>query len=212
MGSNANVAPYNRFNPRSPRGERPAARRSRPPIPCVSIHAPLAGSDTALGSTWVGNHVSIHAPLAGSDYRAVARFRSRRCFNPRSPRGERHFSPTIVGESRTFQSTLPSRGATRLSTALMTPCTFQSTLPSRGATRPPTAHRPRHRRFNPRSPRGERRVRGGGVRHPRRSFNPRSPRGERRPRSRRYRGVGRFQSTLPSRGATFGSSYVALVT
>ena len=56
--------------------------------------------------------------------------------------------------------------------------------------------------FNPRSPHGERR----GC--PRRSctcaphFNPRSPHGERRPSIRWRSCAGRFQSTLPARGAT----------
>ena len=78
--------------------------------------------------------------------------------------------------------------------------------------------------FNPRSPRGERRRRGGNLQSlliisihaPREGsdddrqitwddlsdFNPRSPRGERRGPESGIVQRGRFQSTLPARGAT----------
>ena len=78
--------------------------------------------------------ISIHAPLAGSDPRNLFPLLRRRYFNPRSPRGERRRCPSLSGHVWLFQSTLPSRGATRfyLQTALVHK--FQSTLPSRGAT------------------------------------------------------------------------------
>ena len=78
-----------------------------------------------------------------------------------------------------FQSTLPTRGATRLSSATRSIWAFQSTLPARGAT---TAQ-------HPDSP-----ARG--------HFNPRSPHGERRGQPREPKGSKSFQSTLPARGAT----------
>ena len=78
------------FNPRSPRGERPepvsanylisrfqstlpsrGATRHTPEllIHCaISIHAPLAGSDSVLVCDFLAVIISIHAPLAGSDY------------------------------------------------------------------------------------------------------------------------------------------------
>ena len=103
------------------------------------------------------------------------------------------------------------------------PLIFQSTLPARGATcgRPESAghwtisiHTPREgsddrlqagpcggNHFNPHSPRGERHRAAGGPPEEK-DFNPHSPRGE-----RRFGGVvmdrkGKFQSTLPARGAT----------
>ena len=101
-----------------------------------------------------------------------------------------------------FQSTLPARGATRalvddasiIQISIHAPRTgsdvgshsaaysanvFQSTLPARGATSAESVTRRRSRNFNPRSPHGERPLRGIAV----------------APRSQ-------FQSTLPARGAT----------
>ena len=102
----------------------------------VSTHAPLAGSDLSGGlvvSVVIG--VSTHAPLAGSDCMAVAmRVREqwfqltlplrgatgiapsrrwlKRCFNSRSPCGERHVGMPHTVAVEVFQLTLPLRGAT----------------------------------------------------------------------------------------------------
>ena len=125
--------PHN-FNPRSPRGERHRLALFYLPRGVISIHAPLAGSDgITIGfirvdpyfnprsprgerpRTWsrraLWTVISIHAPLAGSD----------------------GFPPHWTDLNASFQSTLPSRGATW-------------TTSIRNATR----------YFNPRSPRGER--------------------------------------------------------
>ena len=124
--------------------------------------------------------ISTHAPRTGSDALLRARRRDRHDFNPRSPHGERRFL---------------LRG------------------------------RLVHSDFNPRSPHGERPrgERGAGSR--RHDFNPRSPHGERQqaikmaqhydaisthaPRTGSDAGAtspdtttGRFQPTLPARGAT----------
>ncbi len=56
--------------------------------------------------------------------------------------------------------------------------------------------------FNPRSPRGERPIIRKTVK-PIMNFNPRSPRGERPPQNIWIPWGRKFQSTLPSRGATF---------
>ena len=56
--------------------------------------------------------------------------------------------------------------------------------------------------FNPRSPRGERRLNNFRKLPNVGDFNPRSPRGERPPFAIGYLLISRFQSTLPSRGAT----------
>ena len=103
----------NGFNPRSPCGERHLAADVLAPAVGFQPTLPLRG---ATASAWSVQHrrtVSTHAPLAGSDAHDAAgcacaalfqptlplrgatcpmrqRPRSRRCFNPRSPCGERH--------------------------------------------------------------------------------------------------------------------------
>ena len=160
-------------------GSDPAAYHQEP-SPSISIHAPLAGSDTyrtqILGSLVNFNprsprgerpliterikremEISIHAPLAGSDRALMTCILMTSDFNPRSPRGERRSCGHLILSCKRFQSTLPSRGATRLIEDLNTNIaisihaplagsdadraphtrpytTFQSTLPSRGAT------------------------------------------------------------------------------
>ena len=144
------------FNPRSPCGERPRLapechrfRYFNPRSPCgerlmetprnsdnydISIHAPLAGSDSLVflclcvvlisihaplaGSDQRGYHaialatISIHAPLAGSDHKTRYPKRGNTHFNPRSPCGERPAPETTHLIRYGFQSTLPLRGAT----------------------------------------------------------------------------------------------------
>jgi len=102
--------------------------------------------------------VSIHAPRAGSDVSLTKYATSFESFNPRSPRGERPWSWSLVRSPGEFQSTLPARGATgadgltmgvpRVSIhapragsdvvclgAVGPSLEFQSTLPARGATK-----------------------------------------------------------------------------
>ena len=101
--------------------------------------------------------ISIHAPRAGSDAAMGDKNETKLYFNPRSPCGERRqpFGAALI--EPVFQSTLPVRGATRYVFVLYTvpiisihapragsdgrlrresisPCVFQSTLPVRGAT------------------------------------------------------------------------------
>ena len=123
-----------------------------------------------------------------------------------------------------FQSTLPSRGATAAVPAVPTQILFQSTLPSRGATRPESRSKGVDRYFNPRSPRGERRHRPETVVQPAQISIHAPLAGSDRIIRRCSKsalisihaplagsdggygvplhGQGRFQSTLPSRGAT----------
>ncbi len=104
----------------------------------ISIHAPLAGSDgSGFCTASLRSYISIHAPLAGSDSERGSDMRKAQInFNPRSPRGER---PNLAGSplhNMIFQSTLPSRGATKcLKPLVLSQYLFQSTLPSRGATK-----------------------------------------------------------------------------
>ena len=173
-------------------------------------------------------------------------------FNPRSPHGERHDAtqPTImqliisthaprtgsdvlrrdyIGIKRTFQPTLPARGATYGANRETERSLFQPTLPARGATRggghrgqgqtisthAPRTGSDRHSagrwcrltwNFNPRSPHGERRLLPlRRVVHP--DFNPRSPHGERHLKAFRLPWPSGFQPTLPARGATHTANF-----
>ena len=104
---------------------------------------------------------------------------------------------------RTFQSTLPARGATFSDQATCRWQTiFQSTLPARGAT----AHQRAHgiaQTISIHAPRTGSDTTAGRAFTRQRDFNPRSPHGERRQRIwKNPRQQTQFQSTLPARGAT----------
>ena len=146
------------FNPRSPCGERlPAARAAREkcvfqstlPVrgaTCGAFFAvtasfqfqstlPVRGATLSGYDSELYSHISIHAPRAGSD----AHIHHLQSF------------------AFLFQSTLPVRGATsRLAILALRGLRFQSTLPVRGATTRYARGANRIRRFNPRSPCGER--------------------------------------------------------
>ena len=146
--------------------------------------------------------ISIHAPLAGCDHSACSRRRSRRYFNPRTPCGVRHVpagccatvaiisihaplagcdprgDPARDGRNP-FQSTHPLRGATNPRYPHIAVALFQSTHPLRGATTMAVAASATRRNFNPRTPCGVRRGRGGFRFQPA-NFNPRTPCGVRR--------------------------------
>ena len=153
-------------------------------------------------------------------------------FNPRSPHGERPSIAYTGMDQKTFQSTLPARGATGTTSARHIAYIFQSTLPARGATVRPSGRRIPACHFNPRSPHGERRISKESARkfmrisiHAPRTgsdgssvslariafdFNPRSPHGERRFHSIQAPSLDLFQSTLPARGATRTEACAAL--
>ena len=170
---------YN-FNPRSPHGERQAtiaqldnktAFQSTLPargatIPYIdklvnskiSIHAPRTGSDIINGLMARGGAISIHAPRTGSDCKS----RSKRL------------------SKRTFQSTLPARGATDPLTNVAISCGSISIHAPRTGSDRNTSH----------------------TISTQEHFNPRSPHGERLKYQRDVNIVIKFQSTLPARGAT----------
>ena len=148
------LCPY--FNPRSPCGERLLKREGeacyvafQSTLPLrgathrhtqrgnrysISIHAPLAGSDSGPVGSVANLTISIHAPLAGSDLPARPYTNPRRNFNPRSPCGERPLGLIPYDMALVFQSTLPLRGATLSASVVGLGFIFQSTLPLRGAT------------------------------------------------------------------------------
>ena len=117
-GCDHRFAPYQDrhgcFNPRTPRGVRPSVTII-PRMICMfqSTH-PSRGATGIRTVFQYAEQVSIHAPLAGCDSALCCARSDPSCFNPRTPRGVRRppFRPLPV--HRTFQSTHPSRGATAL--------------------------------------------------------------------------------------------------
>ena len=125
--------------------------------------------------------ISIHAPREGSDRACNTAYNFLDNFNPRSPRGERRLPLPVKGATVNISIHAPREGSDAAS--VLTPSfrpAFQSTLPARGATLPfghireefgISIHAPREGSdsiscdrdknagdFNPRSPRGERRM------------------------------------------------------
>ncbi len=190
------------FNPRAPRG----ARRT-----------------TQARKNLVG-YVSIHAPRVGRDVSQAASCRGGCGFNPRAPRGARR--EPILEEVREdeFQSTRPAWGATNQFDNYPATPEFQSTRPAWGATRAGlrsgrqqavSIHAPRVGRdsmrflqprcwhcFNPRAPRGARRMlRLNQLGQKTVSIH--APRvGRDRRASHRSQRIRPFQSTRPAWGAT----------
>ena len=169
----------------------------------ISIHAPRAGSDGTMQASTTTKEISIHAPRAGSDWRILR--------------------PLISGSL--FQSTLPVRGATSncilgrpaTSISIHAPragsdvrgaiCLARSPYisihaPRAGSDRVSVARLQLGWNFNPRSPCGERPQRAAHIGDAG-YFNPRSPCGERLGVWKLDPIPGRFQSTLPVRGATW---------
>ena len=100
------------FNPRSPCGERLSlfANRSRSLV--FQSTLPVRGATYTMHSFGEYPRISIHAPRAGSDGHARYLFPCAAYFNPRSPCGERLICLGLPRSTRSFQSTLPVRGAT----------------------------------------------------------------------------------------------------
>ncbi len=106
------------FNPRAPRGARPAMCIPARLLCCFNPRAPRGARHVRPGSKGKPHHVSIHAPRAGRDQGNRADAHTDQGFNPRAPRGARR-TPTRQSIPITwFQSTRPARGATPL-TALI---------------------------------------------------------------------------------------------
>ncbi len=167
------------FNPRSPHGERRTGLQMNDTPKRFQSTLPARGATAPAGTGARNSRISIHAPRTGSDPGRTAPTKMQSHFNPRSPHGERPKGGEGRGKACKFQSTLPARGATRLTRAGSGTGRFQSTLPARGATCLQSAierdvsisiHAPRTgsdaerwpllsglQYFNPRSPHGERR-------------------------------------------------------
>ena len=216
------------FNPRTPRGVRQLSTPKVVQAIRISIHAPREGCDFCLfAQTAEGIMISIHAPREGCDSGQSVVCRCPCHFNPRTPRGVRliYFRRLAKAMAARISIHAPREGCDNISTeTIEVSNAFQSTHPARGATAWPPALRRCNHYFNPRTPRGVRRVYDGAgprndgisIHAPREgcdyflismvysvpNFNPRTPRGVRRGFAQRARQFPIFQSTHPARGAT----------
>ena len=102
--------------------------------------------------------ISIHAPREGSDRLPKVFGSGGLCnFYPRSPRGERRIIDAAAVRSIAFLSTLPARGATRLTPiSLNTVDGISIHAPREGSDLSIIQMAPSPHNFYPRSPRGER--------------------------------------------------------
>jgi len=100
----------------------------------ISIHAPYAGCDQNGQPRIRSRSISIHAPYAGCDWLYAVPTVPFGNFNPRTLRGVRRKYPIAPKDVFTFQSTHPTRGATRVKRCNSVNRQFQSTHPTRGAT------------------------------------------------------------------------------
>ena len=155
----------------------------------ISIHAPRAGSDTALnslripwrlfqstlpvrGATLTNDTATEAAVLFQSTLpvRGATSFRPVTChrilyFNPRSPCGERPIYDDLTAKYSRFQSTLPVRGATgRLPLLQADDPEISIHAPRAGSDLQGGAADWKQRDFNPRSPCGERLCPNCGAR------------------------------------------------
>ncbi len=183
----ANAFPIPNFNPRLPRGRRRSPAQAPSRAGSISIHASLAGGDDLRAR--IGHAVAHFNPRLprGRRQRTPLPVRGKADFNPRLPRGRRrsvfnttcstgHFNPRlprgrrrakilILTSAVQFQSTPPSREATRAHQDMfLYLIQFQSTPPSREATICAVAFTAALIDFNPRLPRGRRPRTGRGVR------------------------------------------------
>ena len=171
----------NDFNPRPPRGGRPSSLIGRLCRSGISIHAPREGGDLQL-AVWANGSPEFQStpPARGATSPSASAPRPDRHFNPRPPRGGRQLSVYPVQTPHQISIHAPREGGDPTPMLILhAPAVFQSTPPARGATRTGGYFRSFVRHFNPRPPRGGRRL-------PHRTTIPSWP----------------FQSTPPARGAT----------
>ena len=73
---------------------------------------PARGATSIRDGLFVLRCISTHAPRTGSDIDIDAEEKRVSNFNPRSPHGERPAMIAMLKPKKTFQPTLPARGAT----------------------------------------------------------------------------------------------------
>ena len=122
------------FNPRAPRGARPA------PNPVSSG----------------GSNISIHVPREGHDFITRPSAPTTRHFNPRAPRGARPSIDLNKRISDKFQSTCPARGTTHHCRKVRGNPQISIHVPREGHDHQMTSTNGSQVYFNPRAPRGAR--------------------------------------------------------
>ena len=126
---------HRNFNPRAPRGARPARQRERPTSSHFNPRAPR-GARRERDQVFVAlEAISIHVPREGHDQSAPKSVFFRTDFNPRAPRGarRRHFRCDRL--HRFISIHVPREGHDCRNRARRKICSrFQSTCPARGTT------------------------------------------------------------------------------
>ena len=145
------------FNPRTQRGVRLHRQKGCAERLMISIHAPNEGCDAAPKSWYFPWTISIHAPNEGCDTLASYRTTPPAQFQSTHPtRGATRLSLPLAA-SRKFQSTHPTRGATADVDLLWRPLTISIHAPNEGCDGIYTGTNPEILDFNPRTQRGVRR-------------------------------------------------------
>ncbi len=168
------------FNSRSPCRERPLVAGKEMLLLLFQSTLPLRGATAAAILKIHRLPISIHAPHAGSDHTGGSAASFCRYFNPRPQCGERQSTLCADIKSVVFQPTLPMRGATG-------PVEFPNLTVGN---------------FNPRSPCGERHRSIADVRIPVGISTHAPHAGSDEGVTAFVDKAGRFQPTLPMRGAT----------
>ena len=166
------------FNPRAPRGARPAPYEGGRKFVLFQSTRPARGATRA--GALLGLQGECFNPRAPRGARRQARRVARRVarFNPRAPRGARRSRQVEEKRAHRVSIHAPRAGRDAIShgSAFIRAC-FNPRAP-RGARRAPRIARALIQGFNPRAPRGARRWHKH-RRHRSERFNPRAPRGAR---------------------------------
>ena len=140
---------------------------------------PARGATTRESSVEHTAGISIHAPRTGSDFLTSFSVKPALDFNPRSPHGERLFTPCRkMRPAANFNPRSP-HGERLVGKETQSCGDYFNPRSPHGERRGASVTRRRSRNFNPRSPHGERHPKERRL-HRRADFNPRSPHGERR--------------------------------
>ena len=194
------------FNPRSPRGgATTTARRAKQRSTNFNPRSPRGGATIAFAPSYTLFEFQSTLPTRGSDRLEMYLCLMSTYFNPRSPRGGATFQRyPLIQPQPAISIHAPHEGERQHTPAnYPTAHTFQSTLPTRGsdprrkreayAGRIISIHAPHE---------GERPSILGAIVLIAQDFNPRSPRGgATRAGHGGSKSMGKFQSTLPTRGS-----------
>ena len=168
------------FNPRSPHGERPMKMlKPYTKMRLFQSTLPARGATNPDADLQAQKEISIHAPRTGSDWKSSSARRIQKNFNPRSPHGERLARLWVQLSARSISIHAPRTGSDR-NTIWIFSYDFIISIhaPRTGSDITSAVFGNRRSDFNPRSPHGERLLRGS-YRSYVMDFNPRSPHGER---------------------------------